>query len=133
MDRAGVYGLHMSPSRGALGETTTKNGPLNKTAKNTLFIFVHGFWLQNGANIDPKIYKTSSSGRDGRPEPPASHRREHALAGSARFVPKWFRGITCTIWLNFKIRDRGSAWFFGAHILYLVPGINCLDRGGPTI
>ena len=46
-----------------------------------------------------------------------------AWPGLARFAPKWFRAITWTIWLHFQIRDRGSAWFFDAHIfVFLAPG-----------
>ena len=37
--------------------------------------------------------------------------------GWARAVtPKRFLAINCTICLHFQIRDRGSAWFFGAHL-----------------
>ena len=32
--------------------------------------------------------------------------------------PKWFLAITCTIWLRLIFRGRGSAWFFGAHLLF---------------
>ena len=32
--------------------------------------------------------------------------------------PKWFLAITCAIWLCLIFRGRGSAWFFGAHLLF---------------
>ena len=72
-------------------------------------------------------------------------RNQLVCLGLAWFAPKWFRAITWTIWLHFQIRDRGSAWFFGAHILYfwsrgpdfgpriqiLDPGFQNLARAGP--
>ena len=35
-----------------------------------------------------------------------------------RYPPKWFSAITCAIWLRLIFRGRGSAWFFGAHLLF---------------
>ena len=35
-----------------------------------------------------------------------------------RYPSKWFLAITCTIWLRLEFRDRGSAWFFSAHLLF---------------
>ena len=35
-----------------------------------------------------------------------------------RYPPKWFLAITCAIWLRLIFRGRGSAWFFGAHLLF---------------
>ena len=35
-----------------------------------------------------------------------------------RYPQKWFLAITCTIWLRLEFRDRGSAWFFSAHLLF---------------
>ena len=35
--------------------------------------------------------------------------------------PKRILAITCTICLHFQIRDRGSAWFFGAHLFVFWP------------
>ena len=35
-----------------------------------------------------------------------------------RYPPKCFLAITCTIWLRLEFRDRGSAWFFSAHLLF---------------
>ena len=35
-----------------------------------------------------------------------------------RHPPKWFSAITCAIWLRLIFRGRGSAWFFGAHLLF---------------
>ena len=40
-----------------------------------------------------------------------------------RYPPKWFSAITCAIWLRLIFRGRGSAWFFGAHLLFFhAPG-----------
>ena len=35
-----------------------------------------------------------------------------------RYPPKWFLAITCAIWLRLIFRGRGSAWFFGTHLLF---------------
>ena len=32
--------------------------------------------------------------------------------------PKMFLVLTCAIWLRLIFRGRGSAWFFGAHLLF---------------
>ena len=32
--------------------------------------------------------------------------------------PTWFSAITCAIWLRLIFRGRGSACFFGAHLLF---------------
>ena len=45
-----------------------------------------------------------------------------------RYPPKRFSAITCAIWLRLIFRGRGSAWFFGAHLLFFAcPGA---DFGG---
>ena len=42
------------------------------------------------------------------------------------FMQIWFWAITCTIWLRFQFWRRGSAWFFGAHLL-------CFLSRGPNL
>ena len=53
-----------------------------------------------------------------------------------RYPPKCLLAITCTIWLRLEFRDRGSACFFSAHLLFFQakgwifePRINLLDPG----
>ena len=62
-----------------------------------------------------------------------------------RYPPKWFSAITSAIWLHLIFRGRGSAWFFGAHLLFFHargwildagvgfwnPEVNILARWGP--
>ena len=38
------------------------------------------------------------------------------------YPPTWFSAITCAIWLRLIFRGRGSAWFFGAHLFFFMPG-----------
>ena len=35
-----------------------------------------------------------------------------------RYPSTCFLAITCTIWLRLEFRDRGSAWFFSAHLSF---------------
>ena len=53
-----------------------------------------------------------------------------------RHPPKWFSVRTCAIWLRLIFRGRGSARFFGAHLLFfhargriLEAGVGFLDLG----
>ena len=53
-----------------------------------------------------------------------------------RCPPKCFLAITCTIWLRWEFRGRGSAWLFSAHLLFVhaqgrmfEPGIRFVDPG----
>ena len=43
--------------------------------------------------------------------------------------PKWFSAITCAIWLRLIFRGRGSAWFFGAHLLFFHAWGRILEAG----
>ena len=43
--------------------------------------------------------------------------------------PKWFLAITCAIWLRLIFRGRGSAWFFGAHLLFFHARGRILEAG----
>mgnify|MGYP003330121743 CR=1 FL=1 len=43
--------------------------------------------------------------------------------------PKWFLAITCAIWLRLIFRGRGSAWFFGAHLLFFHAWGRILEAG----
>ena len=44
-----------------------------------------------------------------------------------RYPPKWFLAITCAIWLRLIFRGRGSAWFFGAHLLFFHARVRILE------
>ena len=46
-----------------------------------------------------------------------------------RYPPKWFSAITCAIWLRLIFRGRGSAWFFGAHLLFFHARGRILEAG----
>ena len=46
-----------------------------------------------------------------------------------RYPPKWFSAITCAIWLRLIFRGRGSAWFFGAHLLFFHAWGRILEAG----
>ena len=46
-----------------------------------------------------------------------------------RHPPKWFSAITCAIWLRLIFRGRGSAWFFGAHLLFFHARGRILEAG----
>ena len=46
-----------------------------------------------------------------------------------RYPPKWFLAITCAIWLRLIFRGRGSAWFFGAHLLFFHARGRILEAG----
>ena len=60
-----------------------------------------------------------------------------------RYPPKWFSAINCAIWLRLIFRGRGSAWFFGTHLLFFhargqileawvgfwIPEVDILARG----
>ena len=61
--------------------------------------FPKSFLLQNAVKIDGS----------GTLAPP----QDEVLA-----CPKWFLAVTCTIWLGLIFRGRGSAWNFGAHLLF---------------
>ena len=43
--------------------------------------------------------------------------------------PKRFSAITCAIWLRLIFRGRGSAWFFGAHLLFFHARGRILEAG----
>ena len=43
--------------------------------------------------------------------------------------PKWFSAITCAIWLRLIFRGRGSAWFFGTHLLFFHARGRILEAG----
>ena len=46
-----------------------------------------------------------------------------------RYPPTWFSAITCAIWLRLIFRGRGSAWFFGAHLLFFHARGRILEAG----
>ena len=43
--------------------------------------------------------------------------------------PKWFMAIICAIWLRLIFPGRGSAWFFGAHLLFFHARGRILEAG----
>ena len=82
--------------------------------------FVLVFIIEN-----PDSSLKSSLGHPWDPRGPASSQMP-LMSGT----PKMVSAITCAIWLRLIFRGRGSAWFFGAHLLFFDAWGRILEAGG---
>ena len=88
-----------------------------------------------GSKIRPRAWKNKRCALKNHAEPRSQNcKRSHIVQVMANnhsegYPPKWFSAITCAIWLRLIFRGRGSAWFFGAHLLFFHARGRILEAG----